>query len=256
MKQSLDISQETELGQVSAEVVLHLGHFLMMMGQVNAAEKQIDHAEKIMALSQGDGLSALTELCRGRLFHLRSMAAEAVAAYRSADVKASQTGQLELSIRSRIELGVILRCQGNLAEAEKLLVDARQEATGSRLLVLETVATSGLASLYLAKGDGEAAYTAAGEVIGMAERFSGQPLLMRAYAMQGQALEKLDKAEKALDSYSKVIVSLQWITSNLTEEYVDSYMLGPDVQMILGKAVGALRRAGRSEAALMEEWVR
>jgi tetratricopeptide (TPR) repeat protein/tRNA A-37 threonylcarbamoyl transferase component Bud32 len=255
LKQSLGISQETELGQVSAKVVVHWGQFLMTMGQVNAAEKQIEHAERILTLSQGDNLSALMELCRGRLAHLRGMEAGAAEAYRSADIKASRGGQLELSIRSRIELGAAIGRQGNFAEAEKLLLEARQEASGSRLLVLETAAVSGLAGLYLAKGDEEAAYTSAREVIGMAERFSGQPLLLKGYAVQGQALEKLDKAEEALDSYSKVVASLQWIASNLTEEYVDSYMLGPDVQMILGKAAGSLGRAGRSEAGFLEKWV-
>ena len=147
--------------------------------------------------------------------------------------------------------------QGKLENAEKLLSRTRSEANSARLRPLEAKTVAALASVYLARGKSEEARKAALEAISMADKYAGRPVLYRAYATLGKALQKLDRREEALDAYSRASSELDWIRGGLRPEHVDSFMGRPDIQVLVRETVAALDGGGRSEAAdTLRKWLK
>jgi ATP/maltotriose-dependent transcriptional regulator MalT len=120
-----------------------------------------------------------------------------------------------------------------LAEAEKLLKQTREEANDANLPVLEAEATAALAQVYLAQKDAEAACRTARLAIRLAEEFDGRPLLCEAYATLAEASHELGRSDEALTGHVKGKETLSWIVDNLNQEHVESFLHRPDVQVLL-----------------------
>jgi hypothetical protein len=119
---------------------------------------------------------------------------------------------------------------------------------------LEAEAAAALAQAELAKGDAESAVRAATNAIDVAARFSGRPILVKAYAVLGESLIDED-IEAAVEAYAQVASNLVWIQGSLLPEHVDSFMGRGDIRAVVRKAVEMLEGAGRTpEAAPLKKW--
>jgi len=258
LRQSLEIIEELELGigRDLAEVRARMGHLLISVGQFDTAEKELIEAQDVAEKAHAGDLTPLILLDQAELLRLRGRTEEAIRSIQSAETEASRRRQKELSIRARIALGRIYLQQRKIAEAEKALLQTKEEASNARLCTQKADAAAALAGLYLAKGDAQAARTMARQAIGLAERFSGRPLLCKAYATLGEACERLDLAEEALNSYSKIAEMLNWIRGSLLEQHIDSYRHRPDVEALLKRTAELLKKSGRNyEAESLESWI-
>src|SRR5262249_32039368 len=102
----------------------------------------------------------------------------------------------------------------------------------------------------LAKGDASGAQKQAQEAISIADKYSGKPLLYRAQALLGGALDKLGKPQEALDAYAQAASALDWIRGSLRPEHVAGFLAQSDVRGCLRAALRRLERAGRAPEAL------
>jgi tetratricopeptide (TPR) repeat protein len=188
--------------------------------------------------------------------HLRGKGEQAAALFEEANVKANLSGQKQVAVESRIELGRLYLEQGKLANAERLLLRTRDEAARSRLRPLEAEAGAALAQALLAKGDAAAARAAALEAIRTAERFSGRPVLFAANATLGRALDRLGRGPEAVDAYAKAAATLEWMRGSLKPEDMGPFMARHEVQDFLKGALPKLEAAGRSaDAGPLKKWL-
>jgi hypothetical protein len=96
---------------------------------------------------------------------------------------------------------------------------------------------------------------AALDAISMAEKYSGRPVLYRAYAILGDALSGLGRTEEGLDAYARAASELDWIRGSLRPEHVDSFMGRPDVRAVVQETLEALDAGGRADVAVgLRKW--
>jgi tetratricopeptide (TPR) repeat protein len=255
IQQSLEIYERLKVVHDIAEARAPLGHLLATLGQVDEADKELKEAERAAREAKAQGIMPEILLGQAEVAHLRGRAEAAATLFEQANVKANLSGQKEVAVESRIELGRLYLEQGRLANAERLLDRTRQEARQARLRPLEAHAAAALAQVLLAKGDAEGARREALAAIGTAERFSGRPVLLEANSVLGHALEKLGRKEEALDAYAKAAASLEWIRGGLRPEDVGPFMARHDIQDFLKAALPKLETAGRSEVAQLKRWL-
>jgi tetratricopeptide (TPR) repeat protein len=240
-----------------AEVKGPFGHLLVKVGLFDAAEKELHDAEHTATEAHADNLVPQILLARSELALLRGHESEAAEGFRQANFQANLSGQKEVAVESRIQLGRLYLLEGQLTNAERLLTRTKDEAAKSRLRPLESEAAAALADVHLVKGDAEAARQAALEAISIAEKFSGRPALHHAYASLGEALEKLGRSGEALDAYAKAASNLEWMRGSLLSEHVESFMGRADLQAFLARAADVLEKGGRiDEAADLKKWIR
>jgi tetratricopeptide (TPR) repeat protein len=256
LEQSVEIYQRLNVVHDIAESRAPLGHLLASLGRVEEADKELREAERAARETKAEGILPEILLGQAEVAHLRGRPAEAAALFEQANVKANLSGQKELAVESRVELGRLYLEQGKPANAERLLRRTRNEARQARLRPLEAAATAALAQALLAGGDAEGARKESLAAIGTAERFAGRPVLLEANGTLGRALEKLGRAEEALDAYAKAAAALEWIRGSLRPEDVGPYMGRHDVQEFLAGALPKLEKAGRGEIAALRKWLR
>jgi tetratricopeptide (TPR) repeat protein len=206
--------------------------------------------------AKAEGILPEILLGQAEVAHLRGKGAEAAALFEQANVKANLSGQKEVAVESRIELGRLYLEQDRHANAERLLLRTREEAAKARLRPLEAEAGAALAQLLLAKGDAQAARGAALEAIRTAERFSGRPVLFEANATLGRALDALGRGEEAVDAYAKAAGTLEWMRGSLKPGDVGPFMARHDVQEFLKGALPRLEAGGRAaDAGPLKKWL-
>jgi tetratricopeptide (TPR) repeat protein/TolB-like protein len=263
-QQSLELYEKLKIQHHIGEQHAKLGHVYIALGRLDEASKAFDEAEKLSGGhgdshgpgGHGGGGSPDVLFGRAEVARLRGKLDEAAAAYEQANIKANLSGEKELAVESRVELGLLYLEQGKLDNAERLLARTRQEAAQARLRPLEAEAAALLAEIQLAKGQAEAARKAAVEAISIADKFSGRPTLYKAYASLGEALEKLKRPEESIDAYAKAASTLDWIRGSLLPEHMNSFTARADVQSLIKKAVGVLEKAGRTaEAEPLKKWL-
>ncbi len=256
LQKSLEINQQLELGYDLAETITHWSLFLISVGQLEEAGKELGRAQDVAEKARADDLKPLILFARGKLLYLRGNLDEAAVVYQSANLEANRLSQKELAIRSQIERGRIHLRQSELAEAGQMLMKAWEEASQARLGVLEAEAATVLAELYLNQGEAETASETALQAIKMAKEFSGNPILIEAYATLGGAYQNLDRLEEAMDSYSEVAATLSRMRRRLTEEHIESFMSRSDIRALLEETAGAMKKAGRGqEAEALRKWI-
>lgn len=256
VQQSVDIYQHLEIVHDIAEARAPLGHLLATLGQVDAADKELREAEKMAREAKAEGILPEILLGKAEVAHLRGKGEQAAALFEEANVKANLSGQKQVAVESRIELGRLYLEQGKLANAERLLLRTRDEAARSRLRPLEAEAGAALAQALLAKGDAAAARAAALEAIRTAERFSGRPVLFAANATLGRALDRLGRGPEAVDAYAKAAATLEWMRGSLKPEDMGPFMARHEVQEFLKGALPKLEAAGRSaDAGPLKKWL-
>jgi tetratricopeptide (TPR) repeat protein len=256
IQQSVDIYEHLEVVHDIAEARAPRGHLLAAMGQADAAEKELVEAEKMAREAKAEGILPEILLGKAEVAHLRGKGEEAAALFEQANVKANVSGQKEVAVESRIELGRLYLEQGKLDNAQRMLLRTREEAAKSRLRPLEAAAGAALAQALLAKGDAAAARTAALEAIRTAERFSGRPVLFEANATLGRALDRLGRGPEAVDAYGKAAAILEWMRGSLKPADVDAFMARHDVQHFLTDALPRLEAGGRAaDAGPLKKWL-
>jgi len=230
---------------------------LLAVGLTDAAQAQLEEAERLAAESGAKALEPLLTLTRARLADQRGDRERAAQAYTDANVKANLSGQKEIAVESRVELSRLYRSQGRLDNAERLLERTLREASQARLQPLEAQASAALAEVYMEGGKADAAQRSAREAIRFADRFSGRPVLARAYGTLGQASAALGQDVAALDAWTKAAETLEWIRGSLLPEHVEAFTSRPDVHALAGRAIEALEKGGRTaEAAPLKAWNR
>ncbi len=258
LRQSLALYEKIKAHDV-ADVRSDLGRLLVTVGQPEEAEKELDAAEASGGHGGGHGHHATPPdvlFARAEILELRGRLPDAAKAYEDANVKANLSGQKEVAVLSRIELGRLYLDQGKLENAERLLLRTRQEAAQARLRPLESQALAGLAEVHLARGDAQAARKAALEAVSIAETFSGRPTIYRASATLGAALERLKRAPEAGDAYAKAAATLEWIRGSLLPEHAASFVARADVQAFMRRTVAVLEASGRTaDAAPLKKWL-
>ena len=254
LRKCQEIHQEFEFGRELAETTAEWALFLAAVGQFGEAEKELEQAKKIAEITKAEDMAPLLSLVQARLRRLQGNLDDAASACRKADVLAERYSQKEISIGSRIELGRIHMQWDELAKAEKLLKQTREEATDANLPVLEAEATAALAQVYLAQKDAEAARRTARLAIRLAEEFDGRPLLCEAHATLGIANHELGRSDEALACHAKVEETLSWMVDNLNQEHVESFMHRSDVQVLLETMRAAFERSG-GQMGFLEKWI-
>jgi tetratricopeptide (TPR) repeat protein len=255
LEESASIYQKLEVVHDVAEARAPLGHLLATLGQVDAADKELQEAERLVREAKAEGILPEILLGQAEVAHLRGRPEEAAALFEEANVKANLSGQKEVAVESRIELGRLYLEQGKLPNAERLLQRTRQEAAQARLRPLEAETTAALAEVLLARGDAEGARRETAEAIRLAERFAGRPVMFAAHATSGRALEKLGRAPEAAEAYAKAALALEWIRGSLRPEDAGPFMARHDVQDFLKTALPKLEAGGRAaEAASLKKW--
>jgi tetratricopeptide (TPR) repeat protein len=245
-----EVPTEHELADARAP----LGRLLVKLGSLEEAERELKEAAHAAGHSGASGPEVL--FGQAQLAYLRGQLDEAARAFEEANVQANLSGRKEVAVESRIELGRLWLNQERLPSAERLLSRTRAEAAQARLRPLEAEAMAALAAVYLAQKNHEGARKMALEAISLGERYSGRPVLYRAYATLGKALEKLDRRDESLDAYAKAASNLDWIRGSLRPEHVESFMRRPDIQEIVRETLGALSEGGRgAEAVNLEKWL-
>jgi tetratricopeptide (TPR) repeat protein len=256
LEQSLAIFNELHVEHDIAEVKAPLGHLMIRLGQVEAAEQQLREAEHVAHDAQASDLMPEVHLGRAEIHELLGRDEEAAAAYEEANVQANLSGKKEVAVISRIELGRLFLRQKKIENAERMLRRTKNEAAEARLRPLEAEAAAALADVLLWKGEAEEARSTALEAIGIAEKFTGRPMLVKAYASLGRALDRLGRTEEALDAHLRSAEILDWIRGSLRPEHVESFIARRDVQELLRQTVEALETGGRaSEAASLRKWL-
>lgn len=256
IQQSVEIYEHLEVVHDIAEARAPLGHLLATLGQVDEADKELKEAERLASEAKAEGIVPEILLGRAEVAHLRGKSEEAAALFEQANVKANLSGQKEVAVESRIELGRLYLEQGKLANAERLLRRTRDEAAQARLRPLEAEAGAALAQVLLSKGDAEAARREALDAIRIAERFSGRPVIFAAHATLGLSLDKLGRGPEAVDAYAKAAATLEWMRGSLRPEHVEPFMRRHDVQDFLKGALVKLEAGGRAaDATPLRKWL-
>jgi tetratricopeptide (TPR) repeat protein len=256
LEQSLAIFNELHVEHDIAEAKAPLGHLLIRLGQIDAAEQQLREAEHVAHGAQASDLMPDVHLGRAEIHELLGRDEEAAAAYEEANVQANLSGKKEVAVMSRIELGRLFLRQDKIDNAERMLRRTKSEAAEARLRPLEAEAAAALADVALAKGEAEQARSAALEALGIAEKFTGRPILVKAYATLARALETLGRREEALDAHMRSAEALEWIRGSLRPEHVESFVARRDVQELVRQTVQALETAGRAgDAASLRKWL-
>ncbi|HEY7515981.1 MAG TPA: tetratricopeptide repeat protein, partial [Vicinamibacteria bacterium] len=191
------------------------------------------------------GLVPAILLGKAEVLHLQGKRGESASTFEQANVKANLSGQKEVAVRSRIALGDLFLEQGRHANAEAMLRKTRMEAAQSRLKPLEAAAALELGIALLAKGDGAGARRQAEEAIQIAEKYSGRPVVYRAQALLGAALDKQGKPTEALEAYAQAARTLDWIRGSLRPEHVAGFMAQAHVKGFLRAASPRLEKVGR-----------
>jgi tetratricopeptide (TPR) repeat protein len=251
--QSLELYRKLKVVHDVAEVQAPRGHLLATLGQGKAAEEALAEAERVAREAKAEDVVPEILLGRAELARSRGQA-DAASLFEQANVKANLSGQKEVAVESRIELGRLYLDQGKLDRAAALLLRTREEAAAARLRPLEAEAAVALAEVYLAKKDAEAARRQAQDAIKIAERFAGRPVLHEAHARLGAALERLGRSGESIDAYAQAAQDLDWIRGSLRPQDVESFMKRPEAQGFLKDALPRLERGGRSEAAALKKW--
>jgi len=256
IQQSVEIYQKLEVVHDIAEARAPLGHLLATLGQVDAADKELKEAERLAREAKAEGIMPEILLGRAEVAHLRGNDEEAASLFEQANVKANLSGQKEVAVESRIELGRLYLGQGKLANAERLLQRTRTEAAAARLRPLEAEAGAALAEVLLAKGDAEGARREAQDAIRTAEKFSGRPVAFAANATLGRALDALGRGSEAVDAYAKAAAALEWMRGSLSPDSVEPFMARHDVQDFLKGALVKMEAGGHAaEAAPLKKWL-
>jgi len=253
---SLEISGEIGVEHDLARARTQLGHYFVTVGQFDEAEKELTEARRLAERAHARDLLSLIFLGRARLGRFQGTMGDAETAGESAKRQADLIGQKEISLRADLELGRISLERGQLARAEKLFSTVREDASriGAQPILAE--ANAALGQVRLAGGDAGSAYASSQEAIAIAERFSGRPLLLVVNATLAEACRVQGRDPEALDAYSRVAASLNWIETSLPGDQVEGFMLRSDVQLLLGSAVRALEEKGRGqELSSLARWV-
>jgi tetratricopeptide (TPR) repeat protein len=255
IQQSVEIYEHLEVVHDIAEARAPLGHLLATLGQVDEADRELKEAERLAGEAKAEGIMPEILLGRAEVAHLRGQGEQAAALFEQANVKANLSGQKEVAVESRIELGRLYLEQGRLANAERLLRRTRDEAAQARLRPLEAAAGAALAEVLLKKGDAEAARREAQDAIRLAERFSGRPVIFAGQATLGLCLDALGRGQEAVDAYAKAAATLEWMRGSLRPEHSEPFMARHDVQDFLRGALVKLEAGGRAaEAAPLRKW--
>jgi tetratricopeptide (TPR) repeat protein/TolB-like protein len=250
LEQSLEVYRKLEVIHDVAEAQAPLGHLLATLGELEAADKELKEAERLAGEAKAEGILPEILLGRAEVAHLRGRHEEAGALFEQANVKANLSGQKEVAVESRIELGRLYHEQGKLEAAERLLRRTQEEAAQARLRPLEAEARAALGGVLLAKGDAEGARREAEAAIRSAERFSGRPVLFEAQANSARALDKLGRGREAADAYAKAAATLEWMRGSLRPQHVGPFMARPDLQAFVSEALPKLESNGRASEAL------
>src|SRR5262249_31231579 len=88
------------------------------------------------------------------------------------------------------------------------------------------------------------------EAISIADKYSGKPLVYRAQALLGSALDKLGKPQEALEAYAQAASALDWIRGSLRPEHVAGFLGQSEERGLLRAALPRLQKAGRAPEAL------
>lgn len=263
LQKSLEISQEYGVGHDVGMVKTSLGRLLTKLGMPDEAEELLSEPEQSsedpehVHAEHQEGSSPENLLGRAEVAHLAGNLDDAAEAYWKANYEANLSGRKEVAVESRVALGRLYLVQGKLPNAERLLSRTRLEAAEARLRPLEARAALALANVCLARDDAEAARKLALEAAGIAENFSGRPILYEAHFTLGGACEKLGRAQEAVDAYANAASILGWIRGSLLPEHVDPFMGREDIQAFLRKAAVALEKGGRlDEATALRKWIR
>jgi eukaryotic-like serine/threonine-protein kinase len=256
LEQSLGIYTKLEVKHDIAEVKAPLGHLLATLGLTDAAGKELADAARVAREAKAEGMMPEILLGQAEVAHLKGKHEEAAKLFEDANVRANVSGQKEVAVESRIELGHLYLEQGKLDNALGLLLRTREEAQKARLRPLESEAAVTLARVYLARKDAGAARKQAMDATAIAEKFSGRPMIHRAQVALGEALEKLGREAEALDAYAKAATALDWIRGSLKPEHVGPFMAQSEVQDFLRATLPKLEKGGRAqEAAALKKWV-
>jgi tetratricopeptide (TPR) repeat protein/tRNA A-37 threonylcarbamoyl transferase component Bud32 len=247
-----------------AEVEVLLAELMSTLGRADDAAQALDSAEKRgPAPAEGhhggghheSGPSPELLFAKARLASLRGDVKSAGDYFEKANFQANVSKRKAIAVTSRVELGRMFLGQGNPSNAARLLERTIEEARAAQLRPQEAETAALLAEASLARDDADSARRRALEAISIAERFSGRPILVEAYAALARSLEKLDRTSEALDAHAKTASTLEWIRGSLLPEHVDSFMAKPDVQRALAAAVPALEGAGRgADVATLKKW--
>ena len=250
LRQSLDIYAKDGIEAGIAEVKAPLGNLLVTLGRPEEAEKELTEATE--AAQKAQAQYVMSEILLGRASRARAQGKyqEAAEAYAQAKVQAEESGEKEAVLRAKLEPARLYLEQGDLSKAQRVLSIAREEAERSRLRILEAEAAAVAAEVYVAKGDWEAARQAASEAIDLAKKFSGRPILVRAYGVLGESLIDTDNAA-AVEAYAQAASNLAWIQGSLLPEHVDSFMGRKDIRAMAQRAVEVLEGAGRAPRRLL-----
>ena len=90
----------------------------------------------------------------------------------------------------------------------------------------------------------------------IADNFDGRPVLMRAYAALGRALESLGRTEEAIDAHARSAEILEWIRGSLRPEHAQSYVARPDIHELVQRTISVLETGGRmKQAAILKSWL-
>jgi eukaryotic-like serine/threonine-protein kinase len=250
LQKSLEIYTKLQEKHDLAETHAALGHLLVKLGQTDAASQALARAETLAREVKAEGLVPEILLGRAEVLHLQGRHEESAAVFEQANVKANLSGQKEVAVESRIALGELFLEQGRVGNAETMLRKTRQEASVARLRPLEAAATLELGEVLLARGDAEGAHRQAQEAIAIAEKYSGRPIVYRAQALLGHALDKQGKGAEALDAYAEAARTLDWIRGSLRPEHVAGFLARPQVRAFLRAATPRLEKVGRLPNAL------
>ena len=268
LRQSLGVFLAHESHDVP-DVRADLAHVLIAVGRLQEAGKELDLAEA--PADGGDdghgggghggghhaGPSPTLLFGRGEIARFEGRGDVAAKAFEEANVAANQSGQKEVAVRSRVELGRLLLDQGRAENAERLLLRTRQEAAAVRLRPLEAEAAVALAEAQLARGQAEPARRAALDAIDLASKFDGRPVLYRANAVLGDVLMRMKRPAEAQDAYAKAVAALEWIRGSVLPEHAASFVARPDLQAFAKRVAAVLEKEGHgAEAATLGPWLR
>jgi tetratricopeptide (TPR) repeat protein/TolB-like protein/predicted Ser/Thr protein kinase len=231
-----------------AEVHIPMGFLAIALGKPDVAEQQFEAASHSHG-AHHESLGPDLLLGQAAIADLRGDAEAAAAAFEQANIQANLSGRKEVAVRSRIELGRLYLAQGKGENAVRLLTRTRQEAREARLRPLEAAAGVGLARALLAQRDAAGSRDTARDAIDLAGAFEGRPVLYRAYAVLGEALEELGRDAEAVDAFAKGAAALEWIRSSLRPEHVASFVGRGDVREFVDRTSRKLEELGRTAEA-------
>ncbi len=205
------------------------------LGQFDQAEETLGEAAELAREARADSLVPFVLLAQSRLLRLRGRAEEALAKSQFAQEACGRTDEKEIEVMSGVEMGLVQLSLGRLTDARRTLLRAMEDASESRLKVIQARATTALAELSLVEGEAVEAEELAKEAIRVAKTFSGRPVLCAAYGILGDAYRLLRRNEEAEGAFSKANETLDWIRASVPPEHSSTFLQRPDVETLLKK---------------------